>query len=195
MSARGPSLTSMTSPCELQKGCTPIDFRVSTWGTTFIGCGRASRLSLWGQHGQNISVNNVVAIAVHFTLQHHGSSRTHTRMLFQDYSSAFSTIWPGKLTVKLTDLGTPPAASHHQVEMEVERADSLKFWAGLRTLWLQWKVPRSNCISFSCSGKLDWAITCHRGVLGLSTHNRPGPCQDIFDDAGPSGALTYGGVA
>ena len=40
-----------------------------------------------------------VALALHSTLNHPEKSKTYTRMLFLDYSSAFNTIRPMRLTV------------------------------------------------------------------------------------------------
>lgn len=65
----------------------------------------------------NKSVDDVVAIALHHTLQHLDCSRAYNRMLFLHYSSTFNTIWSRKLVGKLVenlagkkvDMGVPAA--------------------------------------------------------------------------------------
>ena len=49
----------------------------------------------------NRSTDNAIAV----TLSHLDQRNTYVRMLFIDYSSAFNTIVPFKLVVKLRDLG------------------------------------------------------------------------------------------
>ncbi len=50
---------------------------------------------------------DAVALALHYVLQHLDTHNTYARLLFLDYSSAFNTIRPVKLTSKLVDLGVP----------------------------------------------------------------------------------------
>ncbi len=50
----------------------------------------------------NRSVDDVVALALHYVLQHLDTHNTYARLLFMDYSSVFNTI---RLTSKLVDLG------------------------------------------------------------------------------------------
>jgi hypothetical protein len=49
---------------------------------------------------------------VHSTLSHLDKNNTHVRMLFIEYSSAFNTIVPSKLIIKLEALGLNPALSN-----------------------------------------------------------------------------------
>ncbi|KAL0199254.1 hypothetical protein M9458_007794, partial [Cirrhinus mrigala] len=56
---------------------------------------------------ENRSTEDAVATALHAALSHLEQQRCYVRMLFVDYSSAFNTIIPHKLVVKLEDLGLP----------------------------------------------------------------------------------------
>ena len=47
--------------------------------------------------------------SLHTALSHLDKRITYVRMLFIDYSSAFNTIVPSKLTIKLEALGLNPA--------------------------------------------------------------------------------------
>ncbi|TKS65504.1 RNA-directed DNA polymerase from mobile element jockey [Collichthys lucidus] len=57
----------------------------------------------------NRSTGDAVATALHAALSHLEQQGSYVRMLFVDYSSAFNTILPHKLAVKLKDLGLPEA--------------------------------------------------------------------------------------
>ena len=57
----------------------------------------------------NRSTDNAIAIALHSSLSHLDKRNTYLRMLFIDYSSAFNTIVPSKLIIKLVALGLKPA--------------------------------------------------------------------------------------
>ncbi|TKS64906.1 N-lysine methyltransferase KMT5A [Collichthys lucidus] len=57
----------------------------------------------------NRSTGDAVATALHAALSHLEQQGSYVRMLFVDYSSAFNTILPHKLVVKLRDLGLPEA--------------------------------------------------------------------------------------
>ena len=54
---------------------------------------------------ENHSVGDAVCIALNSVYKHLDKRNTYARMLFIDYSSAFNTIVPSKLYIKLTDLG------------------------------------------------------------------------------------------
>ncbi|XDV52129.1 hypothetical protein PO909_020893 [Leuciscus waleckii] len=54
----------------------------------------------------NRSVDDVVNMGLHYTLQHLDKPGTYARILFVDFSSAFNTIVPSLLQTKLTFLGT-----------------------------------------------------------------------------------------
>ena len=54
---------------------------------------------------ENRSVDDAVCLALDSVYKHLDKRNTYARMLFIDYSSAFNTIIPSKLYMKLTDLG------------------------------------------------------------------------------------------
>ena len=56
----------------------------------------------------NRSTEDAIAIALHSALNHLEQQQSYVRMLFVDYSSAFNTIIPDRLTTKLDTLGLPP---------------------------------------------------------------------------------------
>jgi hypothetical protein len=60
-------------------------------------------------YSPNRSTDNAIAITLHTALSHLDKRNTYVRMLFIDYSSAFNTIVPSKVIIKLEDLG-PNAA-------------------------------------------------------------------------------------
>ncbi len=53
----------------------------------------------------NRSTDNAIAFTLHTALSHLEDKNTYVRMLFVDYSSAFNTIVPATLVVKLKTLG------------------------------------------------------------------------------------------
>ena len=55
----------------------------------------------------NRSVDDAVALGLHYIYQHLESAGAYARILFVDYSSAFNTIIPEKLYDKLIGLGVP----------------------------------------------------------------------------------------
>ena len=57
----------------------------------------------------NRSTDNAIAITPHTALTHLDKRNTYVRMPFIDYSSAFNTIIPSKLIIKLETLGLDPA--------------------------------------------------------------------------------------
>ncbi|KAI4884870.1 hypothetical protein NFI96_029910, partial [Prochilodus magdalenae] len=54
---------------------------------------------------QNRSTDDAIALTLHTALSHLDKKNTYVRMLFVDYSSAFNTIAPLRLDIKLRDLG------------------------------------------------------------------------------------------
>ena len=56
----------------------------------------------------NRSVDDAINIALHYILQHLDNRNTFARVLFVDYSSAFNTIIPDLLHIKLTHLNIHP---------------------------------------------------------------------------------------
>ncbi|CDQ90248.1 unnamed protein product [Oncorhynchus mykiss] len=57
----------------------------------------------------NRSTDDAIALTLHTALTHLDKRNTYVRMLFIDYSSAFNTIVPSKLVIKLDTLGLDPA--------------------------------------------------------------------------------------
>uniref|UniRef100_A0A8K9Y653 Reverse transcriptase domain-containing protein n=1 Tax=Oncorhynchus mykiss TaxID=8022 RepID=A0A8K9Y653_ONCMY len=57
----------------------------------------------------NRSADDAIATTLHTVLTHLDKRNTYVRMLFIDYSSAFNTIVPSKLIIKLETLGLDPA--------------------------------------------------------------------------------------
>ena len=51
----------------------------------------------------NRSTDDAIALTLHTALSHLDQRNTYVRMLFIDYSSAFNTIVPSKLAIKLRD--------------------------------------------------------------------------------------------
>ena len=54
---------------------------------------------------ENRSTADAITLTLHTALSHLDQRNTYVRMLFIDYSSAFNTIVPSKLVIKLRDLG------------------------------------------------------------------------------------------
>ncbi|KAI4903293.1 hypothetical protein NFI96_004870, partial [Prochilodus magdalenae] len=54
---------------------------------------------------QNRSTDDAIALTLHTALSHLDKKNTYVRMLYVDYSSAFNTIIPSRLDIKLRDLG------------------------------------------------------------------------------------------
>ena len=57
------------------------------------------------EYRENRSVDDAVCLALNSVYKHLDKRNTYARMLFIDYSSAFNTIIPSKLYIKLTDIG------------------------------------------------------------------------------------------
>uniref|UniRef100_A0AAZ3PMN4 Reverse transcriptase domain-containing protein n=2 Tax=Oncorhynchus tshawytscha TaxID=74940 RepID=A0AAZ3PMN4_ONCTS len=57
----------------------------------------------------NRSTDDAISTTLHTALTHLDKRNTYVRMLFIDYSSAFTTIVPSKLVIKLETLGLDPA--------------------------------------------------------------------------------------
>ena len=96
----------------------------------------------------NRSVDDVVAIALHHTLQHLDNSRTYVRMIFLDYSSAFNTIRPGKLIGKLADLGVPTPTCNWILDFLIERPQVVRVGGQVSAeLIVSTGSPQGCCLS------------------------------------------------
>ncbi|KAI3360591.1 hypothetical protein L3Q82_002453 [Scortum barcoo] len=61
---------------------------------------------------ENRSTEDAVSITLHTALTHLQLPNTYVRMLFVDFSSAFNTVIPDKLILKLHNLGLPSSLCH-----------------------------------------------------------------------------------
>ena len=69
----------------------------------------------------NRSVDDAVALGIHYMLQHLDTPKSYVRMLFVDYSSAFNTIIPGKLYDKLTNMQIDTSICHWVLDFLLDR--------------------------------------------------------------------------
>ena len=79
----------------------------------------------------NRSVEDAVALALHYVLKHLDAPKTYARLLFIDYSSAFNTIIPCKLFNKLTSLDIDPHIRFWISDFLMERPQRVKMGAFL----------------------------------------------------------------
>ena len=82
--------------------------------------------SLQFAYQANRSVDDAVALAVHFALQHLESPNSYVRLLFVDYSSAFNTIVPQRLFDKLLGLDLSPSICHWLLDFLLQRPQAVK---------------------------------------------------------------------
>ena len=74
----------------------------------------------------NRSVDDAVALGLHYVLQHLEHTHTYARILFVDYSSAFNTIIPNKLYKKLMDMGIVKSMCDWLLDFLLFRPQSVK---------------------------------------------------------------------
>ena len=67
------------------------------------------------------SSDDAITITLHIVLSHLDKRITYGRMLFIDYSSAFNTIVPSKLIIKLEALGLNPARFNWVLDFQTGR--------------------------------------------------------------------------
>ena len=79
----------------------------------------------------NRSTDDAISLALHKSLEHLDNKDTYVRLLFIDYSSAFNTIIPSKLTSKLRDLGLGPSLCKWILSFLTDRPQAVKI--GSRT--------------------------------------------------------------
>ena len=97
---------------------------------------------------KNRSVDDAVALALHSTLEHLDKNNTYARMLFLDYSSAFNTIRPMKLTMKLANLGVPTPTCNWILDFLIDRPQVVRM--GSKTsakLTVSTGTPQGCCLS------------------------------------------------
>lgn len=96
----------------------------------------------------NRSVDDAVAFVLHHALLHLDYNRTYVRMLFIDYSSAFNTIRPAKLIVKLTDLGLPATTCNWILDFLLNRPQVVKMGGIISgNLTVSTGTPQGCCLS------------------------------------------------
>uniref|UniRef100_A0AAR2IU34 Reverse transcriptase domain-containing protein n=1 Tax=Pygocentrus nattereri TaxID=42514 RepID=A0AAR2IU34_PYGNA len=74
----------------------------------------------------NRSTSDAVAAALHYSLSHLENKDSYIRMLFVDYSSAFNTVIPHKLTHKLSTLGLHPTLCDWLLDFLTGRPQSVR---------------------------------------------------------------------
>ena len=74
----------------------------------------------------NRSVDDAVNMALHYTLQHLDSPGTYARILFVDFSSAFNTILPALLQVRLSQLHVPDSTCRWITDFLSDRKQRVK---------------------------------------------------------------------
>uniref|UniRef100_A0A3B1K8G0 Reverse transcriptase domain-containing protein n=1 Tax=Astyanax mexicanus TaxID=7994 RepID=A0A3B1K8G0_ASTMX len=74
----------------------------------------------------NRSTSDAIAAALHYSLSHLENKDSYIRMLFVDYSSAFNTVIPHKLTNKLYVLGLHPTLCSWLLDFLTGRPQSVR---------------------------------------------------------------------
>ena len=71
-------------------------------------------------------MDDAVALALHFVLQHQEAPRRYARLLFVDYSSAFNTVVPQRLYDKLLALRLPLSICHWLLDFLLHRPQTVR---------------------------------------------------------------------
>ena len=96
----------------------------------------------------NRSVDDAIALALHFVLQHLESPDRYARLLFVDYSSAFNTVIPQKLFNKLQSFDLPLSTCHWLLNFLLHRPQSVKIGPNIsQTLILNTGTPQGCVLS------------------------------------------------
>lgn len=74
----------------------------------------------------NRSTEDAIALALQTALNHLERPNTYVRMLFMDYSSAFNTVIPCKLTKKLYQLGLSPLLCNWIQDFLTDRSQAVR---------------------------------------------------------------------
>jgi len=97
---------------------------------------------------ENRSVDDVVALVLHFVLQHLEFSNRYARILFSDFSSALNTIVPQKRCYKIQSLGLPPSICCWILHFLLNRMQTVKLYNKLsKTIVLNTGVPQGCMLS------------------------------------------------
>ena len=96
----------------------------------------------------NRSVDDAVALALHFVLQQLETPRRYARLLFVDYSSAFNTIVPQKLYDKLQFFDLSPSICLWILSFLLDRPQSVKIGNNIsQSLVLSTGAPQGCVLS------------------------------------------------
>ena len=82
----------------------------------------------------NRSTDDAITITLHTALSHLDKRNTYIRMLFINYSSAFNTIVPSKLVIKLEALGLNPALCNWVLDFLTGHPQVVKVGNNISTL-------------------------------------------------------------
>ncbi|KAK3543291.1 hypothetical protein QTP70_014050 [Hemibagrus guttatus] len=94
----------------------------------------------------NRSTEDAISTAIHLALTHLDNNNTYFRMLFIDFSSAFNTVVPSKLTAKLRDLGICTSICNCIMDFLTNRPQSVRLGNHISsTLILNTGVPQ-GCV-------------------------------------------------
>jgi len=96
----------------------------------------------------NRSVDDAVALAHYYILQHLDKHNTYVRLLFLDYSSAFNTIRPMKLTSKLMELGVPTTTCNWITDFLTDRPQVVRMGKKISAeVEVSTGAPQGCCLS------------------------------------------------
>jgi len=89
----------------------------------------------------NRSADDAISLALHIALEHLDRRDTYVRLLLIDFSSAFNTIFPSKLILKLRDLGLGTPICNWMMEVVTIGSNTSS------TLVLNTGAPQVFCLS------------------------------------------------
>ncbi|XP_055499201.1 UPF0462 protein C4orf33 homolog isoform X1 [Leucoraja erinacea] len=99
-------------------------------------------------HRANRSTEDAISLALHTVLTHLERQGTYVRMLFIDYSSAFNTVIPTKLTTKLHQLGLSSPICNWILNFLTERLQAVRLGPHLSsTITLSTGTPQGCVLS------------------------------------------------
>ncbi|KAI4888337.1 hypothetical protein NFI96_027462, partial [Prochilodus magdalenae] len=112
---------------------------------------------------QKRSTDDAIALTLHTALSHLDKKNTYVRMLFVDYSSAFNTIVPSRLDIKLRDLGLNSSLCSWILNFLTDRRQVVKL-AGITSSSLSLKALEPHRVV--CS-----ALSYDTTIVGLISNN------------------------
>ena len=90
--------------------------------------------------------DDAIVITLHTALTHLDKRNTYVRMLFIDYSSAFNTIVPSKLVIKLETLGLDPALCNWILDFLTGRPQVVRVGNNISTLLILNTGAPQGCV-------------------------------------------------